>query len=307
MPKTFIAFVLLSFAAVLYIIGSPLLGNSPFQRGCICIGGPPPERAYGDRWAVAVLEPGDVGDSELVAIKGSSSLVIAYLNFGYAEEWRGYWGSINTSGIVHGESPEYPGEYFVEYWSEEWINVTYSLAMDYLSRGFDGVLLDNIDACEAIEGMPWAPPNPCPVMASSVSKLVQRIRGEYPGAKVFINIGTALKLLTNESFLDYIDGVLREEVWYRWVAPCESEPTLLEERLETLHYLLIARAAGKTVVVADFVDNIIEAGEVCWGAWSMGFIPVPQPACDHEYASLPSYAGCALLPHTAPRLVIGSS
>lgn len=305
--RPFIALVLLSFAVVLYVIGSPLLGHPPFEEACVCIGGPPPESALEGRWAIAILEPEDVGRSELVMVKNSSSLTLAYLNFGYAEEWREYWGFINSTGIVHGESPEYEGEYFIEYWSEEWLNITASLAVDYLSRGFDGVLLDNIDACEAIEGMPWAPPDPCSLMASSVSELAHRIRSEYPGAAVFVNIGTALELLTNTSFLNEIDGVLREEVWYVWVAPCESAPTPPSDRQEALHYLEIAKAAGKVVLVADFVDSVVEASEVCWGAWSWGFIPVPQPACDHDYTRPPSYVGCTLSSYVVPRLVIGST
>ena len=305
--KHVIAILVLSFAAILYAVGAPLLGSPPYERACVCIGGPPTRDAYGVRWSVAILEPEDVGPENLEAMSNSSSLVLAYLNFGYAEEWRDYWGYVNSSGIVHGESPEYEGEYFVEYWSREWLNITSSLAIKYISEGFGGVLLDNIDACKAIEGMPWAPPDPCAVMASSISELVKRVREAYPGAKVFVNIGTAPEILANTSFLSEIDGVLREEVWYVWVSPCESAPTQASEREEALQYLAAARAAGKTVLVADFVSDALQANAVCWEAWSRGFIPIPQPACNHDYTEPPNYGACALPSVMTPEILIGST
>lgn len=307
MLKYVVALLVLSSAALFYVVGSPLIGDSPFLKACICIGGKPTAEALLNRWSVAILEPDETSPDDLTVISSRSSLVLAYLNFGYAEEWRDYWGVVNSSGIIHGESPEYEGEYFVEYWSPLWLNVTSSLAKEYISRGFDGVLLDNMDACKAIENKSWAPSDPCAAMASSVVELVRNIKREYPNARVFVNIGVATDMLGNESFLESIDGVLREEVWYVWTGPCTSKPTLENDRANALHYLELARESGKTVIVADFVSDPIQANRVCWEAWARAFIPVPQPACDHDYTEPPNYKPCTSLPTASPRLAISSS
>jgi len=302
-----VALLVLASLAVLLVISRSLIGLPPYTEACICIGSAPPKTAYNGRWYVAILEPEDVNESVLNSMKKASSTLLAYLNFGYAEEWRDYWNEVEESGIVHGESPEYEGEYFVEYWSDEWINITAALAISYLEEGFDGVLLDNIDACEAVAGMPWAPSNPCQLMASSVAEVVEKVRSEYPGAKIYVNIGTAVHLLANSSFLNVVDGVLREEVWYRWSSPCTSREVNESLTDEALHYLELAKARGKDVIVADFVENVVETNQVCWEAWSRGFIPVPQPACDHDYTAPPSYGGCVIQPLMNPVHALGST
>jgi len=100
-------------------------------------------------WSTLIME-GDGADEELVKTGlENSDLLLAYINIGYAEEWRDYWVDIGDEPWVHMET-EYEGEFFVKYWRSQWYEIMRGEVQRYLSKGFEGVYLDNIDASEAI-------------------------------------------------------------------------------------------------------------------------------------------------------------
>jgi cysteinyl-tRNA synthetase len=89
---------------------------------------------------------------------GGQRLVIAYMSIGEAEDYRYYWlddWSTQPPSWLSEENPEWPGNYKVEYWDEEWQSVIFGNDSSYIKRiidaGFDGVYLDIIDAFEYFE------------------------------------------------------------------------------------------------------------------------------------------------------------
>jgi cysteinyl-tRNA synthetase, unknown class len=89
---------------------------------------------------------------------GGQRLVIAYMSIGEAENYRYYWNSDWVSSPpswLKEENPDWKGNYKVEYWNTEWQNIIYGNSNAYLdkilSKGFDGVYLDIIDAFEYFE------------------------------------------------------------------------------------------------------------------------------------------------------------
>ena len=89
---------------------------------------------------------------------GGERLVIAYMSIGEAEDYRYYWQSgwnSNPPGWLHGENPEWEGNYLVEYWDAQWQEIIFGTDDSYLGRilncGFDGVYLDKIDSFETWE------------------------------------------------------------------------------------------------------------------------------------------------------------
>jgi len=116
---------------------------------CYCLQNITVEKASRHNWSIAIVEPSETPQDAFQALKSHASLLLAYINAGYAEEWRPYWESMVEAGIVHGET-EYEGEHLVEYWSPEWRDMILSTALDYLADGYDGVYLDNMDA--AVDG-----------------------------------------------------------------------------------------------------------------------------------------------------------
>lgn len=89
---------------------------------------------------------------------GGTRLVICYMSIGEAEDYRYYWNTSwnsNRPGWVANENPDWPGNFKVKYWNEDWQNIIYKGDDSYLDRittaGFDGVYLDIIDAFEYFE------------------------------------------------------------------------------------------------------------------------------------------------------------
>lgn len=85
---------------------------------------------------------------------GGSRLVICYMSIGEAESYRPYWASLPKK-LVTNENPDWPGNYVVKYWEEDWKKIVYKDDNSYtnkiLTAGFDGVYLDIIEAYENFE------------------------------------------------------------------------------------------------------------------------------------------------------------
>jgi len=89
---------------------------------------------------------------------GASRLVICYMSIGEAENYRYYWHSgwrPGSPSFICALNPDWPGNYKVRYWNEDWQNIIVNGSESYLSKiinaGFDGVYLDIIDAYEFFE------------------------------------------------------------------------------------------------------------------------------------------------------------
>jgi cysteinyl-tRNA synthetase len=111
------------------------------------------------------LEPEDIRSLKRKASAGSR-LVICYLSIGEAENYRYYWDrdwdrnrdgrpDVGAPPWLAGENPNWRGNYKVRYWDEGWQEILFGTSQSYLdqilSRGFDGVYLDLIDAFEYFE------------------------------------------------------------------------------------------------------------------------------------------------------------
>ncbi len=89
---------------------------------------------------------------------GGTRLVIGYMSIGEAENYRYYWDSAwdtNPPSWLAEENPDWPGNYKVRYWQQEWQDIISGNVSSYLKKildsSFDGVYLDIIDAFEYFE------------------------------------------------------------------------------------------------------------------------------------------------------------
>ena len=90
---------------------------------------------------------------------GARRLVLAHMNIGAAETDRFYWRPHWREGSPIWISAPYPGspdKYFVEYWRPVWQQIitgnTNSYVYGIVDQGFDGVLLDGLEAYRYFEG-----------------------------------------------------------------------------------------------------------------------------------------------------------
>ncbi|KQC11873.1 MAG: hypothetical protein APR63_03650 [Desulfuromonas sp. SDB] len=89
---------------------------------------------------------------------GGTRLVLSYMSIGEAEDYRYYWNPLwnqHPPSWLLEENPNWPGNYIVQYWDQEWKNIIYSSDSSYLNKiiqaDFDGAYLDIIDAFEYFE------------------------------------------------------------------------------------------------------------------------------------------------------------
>ncbi len=257
-----------------------------------------PEKITWHYWKTLILEPDEANDTILEAGRNSSDVLLAYLNIGYAEDWRSYWASIEGEEWVHEPTP-YEGEYYIEYWRPEWHGIMKAMAEQYISAGFDGVYLDNVDAAEIIDSMnpSWAQTvNTYSEMIKLVCNISSYIKDLEPTAKVYINIGGVYSLLYNNTLIECIDGVLREELWNTLSGYNQTQPQDPGETNATLDALINAKSSGIEVLVADPVVNGEDAYNLCQASWSQGFIPIPQPAWAPNYEIPPLRGWCDTRP-----------
>ena len=90
---------------------------------------------------------------------GAQRLVLAYMNIGQADSFRYYWKDNWREGnpsFISSPALGNPDRYFVKYWHPDWKNIMTGNPNSYIfgimAQGFDGVVLDGIDAFKFFEG-----------------------------------------------------------------------------------------------------------------------------------------------------------
>lgn len=89
---------------------------------------------------------------------GGARRVMAYMSIGEAENYRYYWQAgwrVGSPSWIYRQNLDWPGNYVVRYWDDEWQEIILGGEGSYLQRildaGFDGVYLDIVDAFESFE------------------------------------------------------------------------------------------------------------------------------------------------------------
>ncbi|ODN31292.1 endo alpha-1,4 polygalactosaminidase [Fervidobacterium thailandense] len=72
---------------------------------------------------------------------GKTREVLAYVNVGIAERWRWYW-SFLPSTLLYGPLEGWEGEYYIKFWTDEWISTLEKYVEKIVGAGFDGIMFD---------------------------------------------------------------------------------------------------------------------------------------------------------------------
>jgi len=257
-------------------------------------------------------------------------LVIAYIDIGQAEEYRTYWQpgwDIGNPDWIVGADPDgWEGNFPVAYWYDEWREIW--LGADgylqaILETGFDGVYLDwveaysdeNVVALAQQEGV-----DPVQEMIWWVGDITDFSQTQKPD---FIIISqNAAELAENDEYLDIIDAIAQEQVWFDGGADnvppgdcplprtdAEIDTTAYRDSLspecrevyenfpdstlhvsseEYLHYLTLAHDKGVTIFTVDYA---MKPDHIAWTyqtSQTLGFIPfVGNRALDRYVAPYP--------------------
>jgi cysteinyl-tRNA synthetase, unknown class len=204
---------------------------------------------------------------------GGRRLVLAYLCVGEADVKRWYWPRAwkdRPPSWLGPENPNWPGSHHVRYWSEEWQDLVHAGSGSILDRiidtGFDGALLDRVDAY-----LDWPGERPDLVadMIDQVSLLATKARASMPGFLLLPQ--NAELLLPHPRYTDLIDAHNKESLLTGLDG--EGIANKGEDVAWSLGYLRMAQRAGVRMLATEYMADpqIIAGTKVQLDA--LGFLP----------------------------------
>ncbi len=242
-------------------------------------------------------------------------LVMAYIDIGQAEDFRTYWqpgwGIGNPEWIVATDPDGWAGNYPVAYWNDAWRDIWLGeegYLQAILEAGFDGVYLDWVEAYSDENVIAFAQEagvDPRQEMIWWVGDIAEFTQTQNPD---FIIIAqNAAELAEDDNYLDIIDAIAQEQVWFdgsadndppgdcplpRTEAKVETavyrdslsaacraqhdefpDSTLHVSSQEYLRHLTLARDKGEKIFTVDYA---LEPENVAWiyeTARGLGFVP----------------------------------
>jgi cysteinyl-tRNA synthetase len=203
---------------------------------------------------------------------GGRRLVLAYLSIGEAENYRSYWRADWASSPpawLSGENPDWPGNFYVRYWFEDWQKLIFGSDESYLDRllaaGFDGVYLDRVDAYEH-----WRKERPEGEL--DMSSFVERLAGHARrrNAEFLVVPQNGERLLGREPYLAAIDGIGKEDLFFGSRDP--DKPTPAGEQRESLRWLALAQASDLPVLLIEYATDPPRREHILAQGSKLGFV-----------------------------------
>lgn len=203
----------------------------------------------------------------------NGKLVIAYMSIGEAEDYRYYFDA--TASYVDQENPDWPGNYKVRYWEEEWQDVIESYVDRLVDAGFDGAYLDIIDAYEYYgpggeSGLERAAA--ADDMTAFVVRIAEYARGQDENFLIFPQNGSGIldAASSAEAYLDAVDGIGAEDTFY---FGDEGVDNPLDEQTEVIGNLDAFVAAGKIVLSVDYLTDADKIDDFYERALTKSYVP----------------------------------
>ena len=196
---------------------------------------------------------------DVAALRDSGKTVLAYVSIGTIETYRPEDADVRELRLNNW--PDWPDEYFVRYWDEDWWSIVVQPRIDQaLAAGFDGVYLDTLLAYEEIDlalvpdeyrdSLAWR-------MSDLVVRISQHVKEQRPGFLVYPQNNPELR--EYPGFVEAIDGIGMEELFFLDAdEPCEEDWCA-----ENLARVRVLRDAGKDVLAVDYADDPDNIAAAC--------------------------------------------
>ena len=195
-------------------------------------------------------EARELKDKDLDKLKECGKQVFSYLSIGEAEDYRFYWKDSyreNPPRWLLEENPDWPGNYKVAYWDDEWQEIIFNYIDRIVKAGFNGIFFDRVDVYKEFASEDSSK-NYQKLMINFLRNIIKRLsdKGLY-----------SFKLIVNNSeellFKDYavfrnISGLLAESLYTDGAGNIreEKEIKIRENSLRSLRLL------GKCVMVVEY-------------------------------------------------------
>ncbi|HPJ88893.1 MAG TPA: endo alpha-1,4 polygalactosaminidase [Thermotogota bacterium] len=215
--------------------------------------------------------------AQIQSLKNNDTIPIAYFSIGEAEDYRYYWQdswNSNPPSWLGEENPDWEGNYKVRYWQRGWKTIMFDYLDKILALGFEGVMLDIIDAYyywseeegevstqfAATEMIDFV----CEIYTYAVSKTGNSHFKVFPQNAVEI-----LDYDTTGKYLSHITGLSIESLFYE-----DDKQTNSQDRGYRLEYLERYKDAGKLILVTDYIyPDMTQINDFYSKTKALGFIP----------------------------------
>lgn len=194
---------------------------------------------------------------EVAAMKtgpdGRRRLVLAYISIGQAEEyrdfWRDEWRAVPPEWLDAPDA-DWPDNYEVRFWHPDWQALVFgakgALVDTALALGFDGVMLDGVDAFETWEERRATAPDEMVEFVHSIATYARAHDGNF-----LIFPLNAENLLPDRRFLEVIDGVVKEDLFFgQGHRLRRNDPSMIDW---ATYQLQLARGRGLPVLVLEYI------------------------------------------------------
>ncbi|MFX1256972.1 MAG: MJ1477/TM1410 family putative glycoside hydrolase [Promethearchaeota archaeon] len=202
-------------------------------------------------------EDGEFSSRNVKYMKSSGDkekLLISYISIGEAEDYRFYWDEswdIDKDGIpdtgspnwLDEENPEWDGNYKVKFWIDSWKEIIFDYLDKIISAKFDGIYMDLIDAYEYYKD---DVPDSDELMVDFVGEISDYVKDEQ-GENFIVFVQNGEDLLKDSTYLDYIDGIGREDLFYN-----DDDETDEEDREDGVNNLNKVLENNKAVLIIDY-------------------------------------------------------
>ena len=212
---------------------------------------------------------------------GSRRLVLGYLCVGEADTGRWFWPKEWVEKLpewLGPENSEWPGSYPVQYWRPEWrtllLQSSESLLGRIVSAGYDGALLDRVDAFAD-----WQPavPDAAARMIDLVETVATSARSRRPDFLLVPQ--NAEPLLQYARYRSTIDGLNKESLLTGLHGPNRFNTPA--EVAWSLGYIDQARDAGLKLLATEYASDPAVVRKATKRLRELGFTPfVGRPALD---------------------------
>ena len=204
---------------------------------------------------------------------GGRRIVLGYLCVGEADTKRWFWPAAwrnRPPDWLGPENSEWPGSYPVRYWQREWrdllLDSPQSLLQQLLDAGYDGALLDRVDAFQDWQSIV---PNAPELMIDLVVSLAERARSQRPGFLLLPQ--NAEPLLRYPAYRGVIDGLNKESL----LAGLQGQNQLntAEDVAWSLGYIDQVRRLGLKLLATEYTSDPGVTRQVTRRLLELGFTP----------------------------------
>jgi cysteinyl-tRNA synthetase len=218
---------------------------------------------------------------EIAALKespGGPKTVLSYMSIGEAEDYRWYWQRSwdrNRDGKPGASAPDWlgrsnpnwPGNYKVRYWDPAWQEIVYAYVDKVLAAGYDGVYLDIVDAYQYWEPRTRGVPveEEMVALVKDIATYARETKG-HPDFQVFVQ--NAEELSVHDDYVRTVSGIGKEDLFYDGN---RRQPD--SEVRWSVSHLDAFKAAGKPVLVTDYVTRRPRIDAFCDRAQARGYVP----------------------------------